>query len=58
MIDICRIAMQIETRLAEMDREWDVERTLETNASTALDGRELSNCTFPDDKLPFDGCGV
>lgn len=25
---------QIEARLAELDREWDVERTLEANAST------------------------
>lgn len=25
---------QIDTRLAELDREWDIERTLEANAST------------------------
>ncbi|MBY3095191.1 hypothetical protein HFO72_31115 [Rhizobium laguerreae] len=25
---------QIESRLAELDREWDIERTLEANAST------------------------
>ena len=25
---------QIDTRLAELDREWDIERALEANAST------------------------
>lgn len=25
---------EIDTRLAELDREWDIERTLEANAST------------------------
>lgn len=34
---------QIEARLAELDREWDVERTLEANASTlALTGTLLA----------------
>ena len=27
---------QIEERLRELDREWDIERTLETNASIAV----------------------
>ena len=29
-------AQDIEARLAELDREWDVERTLEANAATAV----------------------
>ncbi|WP_457812795.1 hypothetical protein U8C33_04645 (plasmid) [Sinorhizobium meliloti] len=30
-------ADEIDTRLAELDREWDIERTLEANASTVCD---------------------
>ena len=29
-------AAHIDERLAELDREWDIERTLEANASTAI----------------------
>jgi hypothetical protein len=38
--NIARISSQgpeaIERRLKELDREWDIERTLETNAATAV----------------------
>lgn len=38
--DVVRIAKQgpkaIDQRLAELDKEWDIERTLETNAATAI----------------------
>ncbi|AMV40220.1 DUF2892 domain-containing protein [Planctomyces sp. SH-PL62] len=49
--DIARIAAQgpeaIDRRLAELDREWDIERTLEANAATvALIGLGLG--TFVD----------
>lgn len=38
--NVLRVAKQgpraIDQRLIELDREWDVERTLETNAATAI----------------------
>lgn len=38
--NVARIASQgreaIDRRLAELDREWDIERTLEANAATAV----------------------
>lgn len=38
--NVVRVAKQgpkaIDRRLAELDKEWDIERTLETNAATAI----------------------
>ncbi len=45
---------QIEQRLRELDREWDIERTLETNAGiVALSGLVLGKLIRPLGLLPF-----
>jgi hypothetical protein len=46
LMDICRDPGAIRERLAELDSEWDIERTLEVNAaSLILGGTALSAMT-------------